>query len=227
MAAVGLVENILGHVSARVDDDELLIRCRGPHEAGLAATTAADVHAVPLYGRRDLGTWRAPNELPIHTELMRRRADVTAVVHTHPPAVVAFSLLERPLVPIYGAYDIPGARLAADGVPIWPRAALIATDELAGAMADALGDRPALILRGHGMVTVGRGTPHHAVAEAVLFAQAIDSLARITLTVLSAGGEPSSISAEDLSALPDLGAGFNVAFMWAHALTRIGNAAVG
>jgi 3,4-dihydroxyphthalate decarboxylase len=42
MAAFGLVENILGHVSARVSAGELLIRCRGPHERGLAATTAAE-----------------------------------------------------------------------------------------------------------------------------------------------------------------------------------------
>ena len=223
MAAWGLVENVLGHISARVSDSELLIRCRGPRESGLAATTAADVQAVPLRGSRDLGAWRVPNELPIHAELMRRRPEVTAVVHAHPPAVVAFSLLDRPLVPIYGAYDIPGARLAAAGIPSWPRSALIATDELAAGMADALGDRPALLLRGHGLVAVAQGPPEEAVAEAVLVALAVDSLARHTLTVLQAGGRPEPIPPEDLASLPDLGRAFNVAAMWRHALTRIGN----
>jgi 3,4-dihydroxyphthalate decarboxylase len=226
MVALGLVENILGHVSARVSPDELLIRCRGPREAGLAATVAADIHALPLHGHRDLGDWRAPNESPIHTAVLRRRPEVTAVVHAHPPAVVAFSLLDRPLLPIYGAYDIPGARLAAGGVPVWPRAALIATDELGESMADALGGRPAIVLRGHGLVTVATGPPEDAVAEAVLTAHAVDSLARHTLTVLQAGGEPVPISAEDLASLPDLGAGFNVQVMWRYALTRLGDAAV-
>jgi Class II Aldolase and Adducin N-terminal domain len=95
-----------------------------------------------------LGAWSVPNELAIHRVLLRRRPSVTAVVHAHPPAVVAWSLLDEPLVPLYGAYDIPGARLAAEGIPTWERWALIRTDELAGAMADALGDRPVVILRG-------------------------------------------------------------------------------
>src|SRR5689334_1977355 len=97
MAACGLVEHVLGHISVRVSRDELLVRCRGPVEAGLAATTADDVKLVPLqgdpHGDRDLGAWSVPNELPIHRVLLRRRPSVTAVVHAHPPAVVAWSLL--------------------------------------------------------------------------------------------------------------------------------------
>jgi ribulose-5-phosphate 4-epimerase/fuculose-1-phosphate aldolase len=115
MAANGLVEHVLGHIGVRVSGGELLVRCRGPIESGLASTTPVDVKRVPLYGHRDLGAWSVPNELPIHRVPMRQRADVTAVVHAHPPAVVTWSLLDQPLVPLYGAYDIPGARLAADG----------------------------------------------------------------------------------------------------------------
>src|SRR5690348_13366708 len=112
MAERGLVEHVLGHISVRTGAEELLIRCRGPEEAGLAYTTADDVRAVRFDGSGDLGAWTTPNELPIHTEVLRRRDDVTAVVHAHPPAVVAASLLDTPLLPIYGAYDIPGAQLA-------------------------------------------------------------------------------------------------------------------
>src|SRR6185312_12463266 len=93
MAERGLVEHVLGHISVRTGDDELLIRCRGPEESGLAFTTADDVRAVRFDGVGDLGAWTAPNELPIHTEVMRRRPDVAAVVHAHPPAVVTASLL--------------------------------------------------------------------------------------------------------------------------------------
>jgi 3,4-dihydroxyphthalate decarboxylase len=221
MAACGLVENVLGHISARVGDDELVVRCRGPRESGLAWTVAEDIRAVPLTGRRDLGAWSAPNELPIHTELMRRDPAVTAVVHAHPPAVVTASLLDAPLLPVYGAYDIPGAQLAARGIPVWERSALINNDELAGAMADALGDKPVLILRGHGLVSVAGGEPGQAVARAVLQAIAVDTLARTTLAIRQAGGVPRAISAEDLAALPDLGGGFTVATMWRHLLTRL------
>jgi 3,4-dihydroxyphthalate decarboxylase len=224
MAMCGLVENVLGHISARLSPDELVVRCRGPHESGLAWTVAQDVRAVPLRGTRDLGGWSAPNELPIHTELMRRRPAVTAVVHAHPPAVVAASLLDAPLLPIYGSYDIPGARLAAGGIPVWERSALINDDTLAAAMADAMGDRPVVILRGHGLVSAAEGEPGQAVARAVLQAVAVDTLARTTLTIRQAGAVPRAISAEDLAALPDLGGGFNVATMWRHLLTRLRSA---
>jgi ribulose-5-phosphate 4-epimerase/fuculose-1-phosphate aldolase len=146
---------------------------------------------------------------------------VTAVVHAHPPAVVTFSLLDAPLLPIYGAYDMPGARLAADGIPVWERAALINSDELAGAMADALGDRPVVLLRGHGLVSVAQGDPATAVQRAVLQAVAVDTLARTTLAVRQAGGVPRPLSDDDLAALPDLGGGFTVDTMWRHLLTRL------
>ena len=226
MAHTGLVEHVLGHISARVSDDELLLRCRGRNESGLAYTTADDVHLVPLTGSRDLGDWTAPNEAPIHTEIMRRRPGVTAVVHAHPPAVVALSLTGTALLPIYGAYDIPGARLAADGIPTWDRSVLITNSELAGAMADALGDRPVVILRGHGLVSVAEGPAETAVARAVLQAVAVDTLARTTLAILSAGGTPRPITDADLAGLPDLGGGFNVDTMWRHLVRRTDEASV-
>lgn len=220
MAERGLVEHVLGHISVRIAPEQLLVRCRGPKEAGLAYTTADDIRAVGLDGVGDLGRWTVPNELPIHTEVMRRRPAVTAVVHAHPPAVVAASLLDTPLLPIYGAYDIPGAQLAIGGIPTWERAALITTRELAGQMVDGLGERPVVILRGHGLVSVAEGPAEAAVARAVLQAVAVDSLARTTLTVRSAGGVPSSLCPEDLAALPDLGSAFVVDTMWRHLQRR-------
>jgi len=222
MAACGLVEHVLGHISARHSDTHLLVRCRGPREAGLAATEPADVRRVPMAGSvGELSGWTAPNELVIHRAVLHRRPEATAVVHAHPPAVVAASLLDEPLVPIYGAYDIPGARMAADGIPMWDRSALITTDDLAAGMTDALADRPAVILRGHGLVSVAGGDPVTAVRTAVLQAVAVDTLARMTLAVRQAGGTPRPISDDDLAALPDLGGGFNVETMWRHLLTRL------
>jgi len=220
MAETGLVEHVLGHISVRLGTDRLLVRCRGPLEAGLAYTTADDIRAVPFDERPDLGGWSVPNELPIHTEVMRRRPEVTAVVHAHPPAVVTASVVGAPLLPIYGAYDIPGALLAAGGIPTWKRSALIRTAQLAGEMADALGSRPVVVLRGHGLVSVADGPPDTAIARAVLQAIAVDRLARTTLTVLQAGGTPERISYADLAELPDLGGGFNVETMWRHLLRR-------
>jgi hypothetical protein len=88
LALEGLVEGVLGHVSARVDDTRMLLRCRGPAERGLELTSAEDVRLVDLDGHGDdpASGYAAPNELPIHGELLRARPEVGAVVHAHPPA---------------------------------------------------------------------------------------------------------------------------------------------
>lgn len=219
LAATGLAENILGHVSVRVGSDEVFVRCRGPQERGLRYTTSDDIRLLGP-GVNDVGEWSPPNELPIHVELMRHRADITAVVHAHPPAVVAMSIAGLQLRPIVGAYDIPAASMAAAGIPVWPRAVLVNTPALGQAVAEALGPAPAAVLRGHGIVTVGSGSPEHAVAEAVVRAYALDSLARMTLQVRALGVDPADISPEDLRELPDLGSGLNVEAMWRHLTAR-------
>jgi len=212
MAHRGLVDDILGHVSARVGPEHLLVRCRGPRERGLRWTEAADVHLVDLDGRGELPEGYAlPNELAIHTELLRRRPEVAAVVHAHPEAVVVAGLAGLALLPVFGAFNIPATRLAAAGIPTWGRSVLVRRRDLAAEMADAMGEARACVLRGHGLVTVGA-----SVAEAVLAALDVQTLARIALRVVEAGGRLEAIPPEDLAELPDLGTGFNVEVLWRH-----------
>ncbi|MFJ9535987.1 class II aldolase/adducin family protein [Streptomyces sp. NPDC101225] len=222
LAVTGLVEHILGHVSARTGPGSLLVRGRGPEERGLAFTVVEDVQEVTLDGAGDVPRdWRVPGELPIHSEVLRARPEVTAVVHAHPPAVVAASVAELPWIPLVGSYDIPAARLAHEGIPVWPRSALIRRRDLAEQMVAALGDRPVAVLRGHGLVAVGTGNPAHAVAQAVTRALAVDSLARTTLAVAATGAPLRPVPDEDIAELPDLGPAFNVSAMWRHLAARV------
>jgi hypothetical protein len=69
-----------------------------------------------------------------------------------------------------------GTRLAAGGVPVYPRGVLIRDRRLAAEMAAALGDRPVVLLRGHGLTSVTIG-----VEQAVLQAISVDRLARLSL----------------------------------------------
>ncbi|HXW46764.1 MAG TPA: class II aldolase/adducin family protein [Streptosporangiaceae bacterium] len=221
LALQGLAEDVLGHVSVRTGPAELLIRCRGPQERGLLFTTPADVHLVPLNGATPElpGGYRIPSELPIHAEVLRRRPQVQAVVHAHPPGVITADLAGLRLRPIVGAYNIPAMRLALDGVPVYPRGVLIRRAELAAEMADAMGDAPACVLRGHGVTTAGA-----SIAEAVICALNLESLARITLGAASAGGQPAELPAQDIAELPDLGATLNEQYLWRHHLARLEHA---
>ncbi|GAB3353787.1 class II aldolase/adducin family protein [Modestobacter lapidis] len=220
LAARGLAEGYLGHISLRIDENRLLVRCRGPQERGLAWTTAEDIRLVTLDGEPgadgELEGWMAPNELPLHTEVLRHRPDVSAVVHAHPPAVVAADLAGLGIRPIVGAYDMPGTKLAAGGIPVYPRGVLVRDRGLAAEMVDAMGERPVVLLRGHGLTSSGT-----SVAEAVLRAISVDQLARLSLTIASAGGTLRDLPAEDMAQLPDLGGGFNLATAWRHERARL------
>jgi len=222
LAARGLAPGILGHISLRVDPDRLLVRCRGPRERGLAWTEAADIRLVDLDGEPGVageldGGYAPPNELPLHTEVLRRRPDVEVVVHAHPPDVVAADLAGITIRPIVGAFDIPGAQLAAGGVPVYPRGVLIRTRALAAEMVDALRDRPAVVLRAHGLTSTGETVP-----QAVLRAVSVDAIARLSLAVVSAGGTLVDLPADDMAELPDLGGAFTLGTAWRHELSRLG-----
>jgi ribulose-5-phosphate 4-epimerase/fuculose-1-phosphate aldolase len=217
LAARGLADGILGHISVRIDDDHLLVRCRGPRERGLAYTEPADIQLVDFAGTGAADGYSAPNELALHTAVLLAQSEARAVVHAHPPAVVAADLAGIRLRPIVGAFDIPGARLAAGGIPVYPRAVLIRTAELGAEMMAAMQSRPVVVLRGHGLTSMGG-----SVAEAVLRAISVDTLARLSLTIVSAGGTLADLPDADLALLPDLGAGFNQAIAWRHERARLG-----
>lgn len=221
LAGRGLADGILGHISLRVDAQRLLIRCRGPEERGLGYTTADDIRLLTLDGEPGAvdeldGGYQAPNELPLHTEVLRTRGDVDAVVHAHPPEVVAADLAGIAIRPIVGAFDIPGTRLAAGGVPVYPRGALIRTRTLAAEMVAAMQDRPVVLLRGHGLTSAAP-----TVEQAVLQAVSVDQLARLSYKVLAAGGTLRDISDEDMAELPDLGPKFNTGTAWRHEVARL------
>lgn len=217
LATEGLVDGVLGHVSARVDDDHMLIRCRGPREHGVAFTEDADIRLVDLDGQGAELTdgYAVPNELPIHGETMRARPEVGAVVHAHPPAVLACGVAGLPLRPIIGAYNIPALRLAKDGIPVYPRSVLIRRPDLAKEMLAAMGDRPVCVLRGHGVTVTGS-----TVREAVVRAINLNVLATVTLTVATAGGTAEDIPDEDIAELPDLGSAFNDDANWRYYLAK-------
>lgn len=125
------------------------------------------------------GDGRRHAEYPIHSEVIAARDDVGAVVHTHAPHAVAFAALDVPLRPISheGTLFTPPdvARFTKTGD-------LILTAELGADVASALGDRNALLLVNHGIVTVGADVP-----TAVLTAVLLDRACRMQLRAMAAG----------------------------------------
>jgi ribulose-5-phosphate 4-epimerase/fuculose-1-phosphate aldolase len=211
LAAKGLVDGILGHVSARVSPDELVVRSRGPGESGLSRSEPGDVwrftyDGVPVDAPEDFS---APNELPLHTEVLRTRPEVGAVVHAHPPEALLAGLAELEPRPVFGSYNMPAMRLAMQGVPVYDRSVLIRTRELAAEMVAAMGDSQTCLLRGHG-ITVAAET----VEQATVLACNLNELYRVTVELARLGAHPREVDPRDVAELPDLGSGFNDQLTW-------------
>lgn len=215
LAHQGLAADVLGHVSVRLDAERILLRCRGPHDRGLLFTEVDDICVVRLDGGAELPDgYTAPNEMHIHTEIFRARPDVRAVVHVHPREVMVADLAEATLAPVFGAYNIPAARLALTGVPVYPRSVLIRTPELGADVAATMGDADVCILRGHGIATAGE-----SVGQATMRALDLTELARVTGEIIRLGAEPRPVP--DAAELPDLGAAFNDQSRWLHYAGRL------
>lgn len=155
LGKLGATNTTLGHVSMR-DGDSMLIRGKGPDESGLAQTRDEDIIRVSfdvqlLEGRAGL---RQPSESYIHSWIYRMRPDVKSVVHMHPEAAVLLTICGYGVEPIYGSYG-RGAQLAIAGLPVYDSSVRICDEERGKDFATFFGDKPAALLRGHGIVAVG------------------------------------------------------------------------
>jgi ribulose-5-phosphate 4-epimerase/fuculose-1-phosphate aldolase len=158
LGKLNLTKEPSGHVSARVPgEDRVLIKARGPEESGLRFVTARDIITVDFNGKKVAGDdgLDVPQEVFIHTWLYRTRADVQCVVHVHPLTVVLFTICNKPLQPLYGAYDPSGLRLLVDGLAHYPRSITVSNEKLGEEFARAMGDKQACLMRGHGITSAG------------------------------------------------------------------------
>lgn len=151
IARAGLVEGF-GHVSARSGDGFLITATRP-----LGAARAEDVHAVDADGVAPPGAADVPLEAPMHAAVYAARPDVGAICRTHSPAVVAAGA--RGVIPplAHGLGGLAGA------VGLCDRTDLVTDLEAGSEIAEALGDRDCLIIRGNGAIAVGMDLPEAVV----------------------------------------------------------------
>jgi L-fuculose-phosphate aldolase len=137
-----------GNVSVRLGVDRLLVTPAGVAKGALDPDALVE---VSLSGVLLAGAGAPSSELGLHLAAYRTRADVTAVVHAHPPVATALTLLGE---------TIPDGVLAELMLTVGTVAlvpyAQPGTAELGRLAADAFRTHDALLLAHHGAVTVGR-----------------------------------------------------------------------
>ena len=161
------VLDAFGHVSMRTEpgaETFWLSRNLAP-----GSVTVSDLLEHDLDGETT-GARKPYLERFIHAEIYRRRPDVMAVVHSHSPSVVPFSVVGVPMRPVIHMAGFLGEQ----GAPVFEIGdvagdatdLLITSSSLGAALAETLGDAPVALMRGHGSVTVG-GSLIEAVYRAV------------------------------------------------------------
>jgi HCOMODA/2-hydroxy-3-carboxy-muconic semialdehyde decarboxylase len=130
----------------------------------------------------------------IHGEIYKARPDVKSVVHHHSPAVIPFGITGVPLRAVFHM-----SAFVAEGVPVFEirkvagmTDMLVRTPALGAALAATLGDKPAVLMRGHGAVVVGS-----SIAQSVGRSVYLQLNARLQAQAIGLGGTPTYLDPQE------------------------------
>jgi L-ribulose-5-phosphate 4-epimerase len=167
----GQADMVWGHVSIR-DPDGRGVWLKGSN-LGFDEVTEEQVILLDWDGEILEGEAGRHVEYPIHTEIMARRSNVNAVVHTHPLYSIAFAATGWPL----RALSHEGSHFVPPDVPRFEQTGdLVRTPDLGRALAETLGERLGVLMPHHGITTVGTD-----VGEAVAAATHLERACQIAL----------------------------------------------
>lgn len=170
----GLVTATEGNISMRVAGGHL-VTASGVSKGSL---TSEQVIFVDGEGRRREEGPAVSTEDMMHGAIYRRRPDVHAVVHAHPPAATAFSVAHMPIDP----WILAEAVVLLGRVPL-TRYAMPGSVELANIVTEGLGKGSAALLANHGAITVGA-----TLAQAHHRMETLEHVARVAVMARLLGG---------------------------------------
>jgi L-ribulose-5-phosphate 4-epimerase len=145
---------------------------------------------VDLDGKVIEGDLKPSSDTASHLYIYRHRSDVGGIVHTHSAYATAFAAVNKP-IPVYLT-----AQADEFGGPIpCGNFALIGGEQIGKVVIESIGNSPAILLKNHGVFTVGPNA-ESAVKAAVM----VEDVARTSWLALQLG-KPDEIGSEDLKKL--------------------------
>jgi L-fuculose-phosphate aldolase len=177
LVAEGQDDFTRGHISMRLPDNPSLFFMK-PHSVGLDELTMDNILTIDLEGNVVAGKARRHSEVYIHSEILKVRADVNCVIHTHPTYAVALSATGRPLK----CYSQPSALFWGELGVYGDSITLVRTHAMGARVASALGANRAVLLKNHGVAVVGA-----TIEEAVINVIMLENAARVQMLVEAAG----------------------------------------
>lgn len=164
-----------GNLSAMLPSGDIVCTKAGCHKGFL---TDDDLVVINRRGEMLRGRGRPTSEMAMHLACYNNRPDVKAVIHTHPPISIAFTIaglsLDRCILPevVLTLGVIPTVEYATTG-----------TADLAVRVGETIVNHDAILMDRHGAVCVGRD-----LMEAFCRLETMEHTALITKTALDLGG---------------------------------------
>jgi L-fuculose-phosphate aldolase len=190
MYARGYTASNDGNISVRLGSDRLLMTpksvCKGFMTPDMMCITDLD-------GRKLQGDREPSSEMLMHLEVYRRRPDVAAVVHAHPPTATGFAVAGIPL----DRAVLAEVLCTLGSIPI-AEYATPSTQELPDAVAKYIKAHDGMLLANHGALTVGAD-----VLGAYYKMETIEHFAKISLVARMLGRE-NLIAREEVLRLQEL-----------------------
>ena len=150
--------------------------------------TPESMVVVDLDGKVVEGRNKPSSDTFAHVYVYRHRPDVNGVVHTHSTFATAWAAAGRPIPPVLTAIcDEFGGPIPVGAY------AKIGGDEIGQEIIRSIGSSPAILMKNHGVFTVGR-TPEAAVKAAVM----VEDVARTVFYAMQLG-QPDEIPAEEVA----------------------------
>lgn len=185
LARHGLVVMTSGNVSGR-DFDSGLVAIK-PSGVGFDELRPADMSIVDLDGKVMEGRLKPSVDTATHLYVYRHMPNVGSVIHTHSNFATAFAALGKPipccLTAIADEFGGP--------IPVSDYAR-IGGDEIGREIVEKIGSCPAILIKNHGVFTVGR-----TVEDAFKAAVMVEDVAKTCLLALMLDS-PEEIPAEEI-----------------------------
>lgn len=175
----GLVTWTSGNVSARDKESGLIVI--KPSGVRYDALTPENMVVVSLEGKVVEGPLKPSVDTATHLYVYRHRPDVGGVAHTHSTCATSFALLGEPIA----VYLTAMADEFGTAIPIGAYCQ-IGDEQIGQEIVRSIGDSPAILIKNHGVFTVGKNA--EAAVKAAVMAE--DVARTVHLALLRGKPEP-------------------------------------
>ncbi len=157
-----------GNISLRIDNNNILVT---PSQIDKGRLTGDQIGITNLDGKYKTPGLQFSMETGMHLAIYRKKKDINAIVHAHPVFSTSFAVMNKQI-----NCKLTGEARAVIGIPVVAPYALMGSKRLADSVATAITKSNVVLMRNHGIITIGEN-----LLQAFDRIEVLEAAAKITL----------------------------------------------